>query len=510
MSCLIGQLSRLAQWAVMLSCMVSSQAYGSDLAKKMDVFVDGLEASPLAPPSYSLAITTSDQILYSRLKGSQKFGEEAALTLDSRLYVASVSKSFLGLLAARLDAEGVIPLGASLADMWPSLKLPDQFDPESITMTDLLSHTAGILNDPLTYRTAYVGGTGTDKYEQILEQFSEPIGRGFSYDNIGYLIYAAILAQQTGRTWRSWLDSYIHAPLNLRGAATSSSEIDPVSLAVGSHLAPLTRSGWQPAGAKPDELMHPAGGHFLSTGAAVKWLQAQLKHQEFGGAVYNVAHQPYAQHIPLRRYSDMRCGGYGLGWHTCDYQGRKVMYHGGTYDGMMIFMVFLPDDDLVVSSINGARSFGWVFGWHSVLQAIDYALSLDGADENAQRRLNDWLARMQRSLNNRVRAREEILLEAASPAADDMRLRLTGSYKSDAYGAASICEENGRLLFKTGLYEAEVLPGADDRLYLLERAYGRPQKLEVTLPDGPSFIWQGGTFARIDAKGCVGKEGQDR
>ncbi|MFC7296815.1 prephenate dehydratase domain-containing protein, partial [Marinobacter aromaticivorans] len=35
---------------------------------------------------------------------------------------------------------------------------------------------------------------------------------------------------------------------------------------------------------------------------------------------------------------------------------------------MMIFMLYLPDDDLVVSSINGARAFGWTFGWNAVQQ----------------------------------------------------------------------------------------------------------------------------------------------
>src|SRR5690606_3372753 len=39
-------------------------------------------------------------------------------------YVASMTKSFVGLLAAKLDAMGILPLATTLAGQWPALLLP--------------------------------------------------------------------------------------------------------------------------------------------------------------------------------------------------------------------------------------------------------------------------------------------------------------------------------------------------------------------------------------------------
>ncbi|MFC4348965.1 serine hydrolase domain-containing protein [Kordiimonas lipolytica] len=498
--------------ALSLSISASADQDAAPYNSKLDAFLAEAEASPLAPPSYSLAIANGDKLLYSRLKGPRILGQDSPLELDSPLYIASVTKSFVGLLAARLDAEGVLSLDATLADEWPSLELPAPIDAAGITMRDLLTHNFGFENDPLVVRTAYVGGTSLADYEAILEGSSVSIEPGFSYDNLGYLIYAAVLEQKTGRSWHDWLASDIFQPLGLASASTKPSEISSDKIALGNHYDPNAKEGWTPAKAKADDLMHPAGGLFVSTGDAVRWLQANVTRKVFADAIYEVAQTPYVKREKPKKYADMTCTGYALGWQTCDYAGHRVLYHGGTYDGMMIFMLYLPDDDLVVSSINGARAFGWTFGWNAVQQGLDYALGLEGADDKAIERLAGRVESQLGYANFRGRIREQALRGATMAGAAKLRQDLIGLYSSDAYGEASLCEADGKLTFKIGRFSAEVISGPDGVARIMERAYGEPSKLKVEYSEAgmPSFEWEGGQFEKQAGKACVGEVDQSR
>lgn len=477
-----------------------------EMPAKLDAFMAEQELSPLSPPSYSLVVASGEKILYSRLKGERAPGSDTPLAMDDRLYIASVSKSFTGLLAAKLDADGVLSLDATLAEEWPSLELPEPIDASRITMRMLLSHNFGFENDPLVVRTAYVGDTPVADYEAILESHSVPIEPGFSYDNLGYLIYAAVLERKTGRSWKDWLASDIHLPLGLSTATNVPSSIPEGKLAPGYHFSPLAKTGWDVAPAKADDLVHPAGGHFISSADAVRWLQANLTRSVLEGEIYETAQTAYATREPAKKYADMSCDGYGLGWQTCDYAGHRVFYHGGTYDGMMIFMLFLPDDNLAVASINRARAFGWTFGWNATLQAIDYALGLEGAEDNAARRLDGRLASQERYGQFRARIRETALRDAASPEAAPLRAALPGHYTSPAYGEADVCDIGGKLVFTAGRFNAELLAGTGGKGYMLERAYGEPSKVEMAHEDDGkvTFKWEGGTFTRSGDAACLG------
>lgn len=498
--------------ALSLSISVSASEDAAPFNSKLDAFMAEAEASPLAPPSYSLAIASGDDLLYSRLKGPRILGQESSLEMESPLYIASVTKSFVGLLAARLDAEGVLSLDATLKGLWPELRLPEPIDAASITMRDLLTHNFGFENDPLVVRTAYVGGTGLADYQAILEGSSVPIEPGFSYDNLGYLIYAAVLEKKTGRSWQDWLSTDIFEPLGLESASTKPSEIPTDKIALGNHYDPNAKAGWTPAEAKADDLMHPAGGLFVSTNDAVRWLQANVKRKLFADTIYEVAQAAYVEREKPKKYADMTCTGYALGWQTCDYAGHRVLYHGGTYDGMMIFMLYLPDDDLVVSSINGARAFGWTFGWNAVQQGLDYALGTEGADAKARERLEGRVESQLGYANFRGRIREGAFRAATTADAAKLRADLTGIYASGAYGDASLCETDGKLIFSIGRFRAEVISGPDGVARIMERAYGEPSKLKVSYTDAgmPSFEWEGGRFEKQAGKACVGGADQSR
>jgi hypothetical protein len=180
---------------------------------------------------------------------------------------------------------------------------------------------------------------------------------------------------------------------------------------------------------------------------------------------------------------------------------------------MMIFMGFLPDDGVSVVSINGARSYGWTFGWSGFQQGLDYALGLPAAEENAKRRLEGRVESQVRYGNRRMKRREDALRQARSEAAAALRTALAGGYRSAAYGEAQVCEQGGKLMLTIGRFSAELLPVAADKAVMFERAYGSPGEVPVAwdgAADTLSFTWEGGTFERVPGNACVGAGAKGR
>lgn len=163
-------------------------------ARDLAVFLDGI---PELGPGYAVVIVDRDQQLLGYTRGLRNASSEAPLTMHTPMYIASQTKSYMGLLAQVLDQQGVLRLDSTLADHWPQLRLPDGVDPAAWTLADLLNHRVPLSADAITTLEAYIGSPDPALYPQLLQQFASKRADGFDYDNLGYNIYAAILQQHT-------------------------------------------------------------------------------------------------------------------------------------------------------------------------------------------------------------------------------------------------------------------------------------------------------------------------
>ena len=101
----------------------------------MDDFMSRVEATAAFPPGAAVIMVTGDGRRYVRVHGELKAGSGNAATEESAFYIASMTKAYAGLLAVRLDAEGLLPLRTTLADVWPDVRLPARGrQPEAISM----------------------------------------------------------------------------------------------------------------------------------------------------------------------------------------------------------------------------------------------------------------------------------------------------------------------------------------------------------------------------------------
>lgn len=305
--------------------------------------LDRTSAAPGSYPAISVVIATRNELPLLYARGTTKAQNGRPVTAGTPFYIASQTKAYVGLLAADLHERGILSLDSTLAEHLPGLTLPGGVDPSKITLAQLLSHQAPITSEALTYRTAYAGPVPANAYARLLTASASQREPGFRYNNLGYLLYAAILERKTGQSWHSWLERRIFRPLNLRQTSTRTSRFAARELAWRHRW---NGRGWIMLPPKPDETMHAAGGIVASANDLGRWLQAQLGRGSRGGrsapsaAAFRRALQP-VWNGPTRD-TGFTCRGYALGWHICPYGGDDVYVHSGMYGGARSIIAFSP------------------------------------------------------------------------------------------------------------------------------------------------------------------------
>lgn len=255
---------------------------------------------------------------------------------DTPFYIASMTKAFVGLMAIRLEEMGIMPLDLTLAEAYPTMKV-EGVDLSKVTMRHALSHRMGFTSPALSLRTAYTDLAPIGNYAEIVSNSFELTDPSFSYTNSGYLLYAGALEQRTGRSWKSWLDQIVLAPLEMWHSSARTSDL-PLS----SYTHEIYESRWRTYQPKTDGIMHAAGGMVVSGSDMAKWLAANAREPSMiSPSSFRFAQEQQA--IVHRAQGPVTCNGYGFGWALCEAAGIRFLEHGGTYTGARSEMVVLPE-----------------------------------------------------------------------------------------------------------------------------------------------------------------------
>jgi CubicO group peptidase (beta-lactamase class C family) len=107
-------------------------------------------------PGIVVVVLKDDKPIFLRGYGfaDKEAGKKA--DADALFYIGSSTKSFTALTAALLDKEGKLKLADSVTKYADSVRFKEPL-PDKITVRDLLTHTSGLKNGPLIFRTAFSG-----------------------------------------------------------------------------------------------------------------------------------------------------------------------------------------------------------------------------------------------------------------------------------------------------------------------------------------------------------------
>lgn len=194
---------------------------------------------------------------YGRLR--QPFGELP--NGDTIFEIGSISKTFTGILLARLVDEGLVRLDAAAKAYMPSGTTLPAFEGREITFADLATHTSGLprLPDDLATTPGYSPENPYAHYaEQNLYSFlsgyslTRQPGATYEYSNLAMGLLGHILGRTRGTGYEDTLTECVTAPLDMNDTSITLSESQNNRLAQGYSLLldydlfgiPVTVGNW--------------------------------------------------------------------------------------------------------------------------------------------------------------------------------------------------------------------------------------------------------------------------
>ncbi len=459
--------------------------------RDFDAFLTASLARLPSIPAISVAVSRHDGPIYVRAFGKADIERNVSATPDTRFYIASSTKSYVGLAFALLDQRGTIDLDWTLAELAPDLVFAPELQADKVTLRHLLSHTHGMVAQGIEHRLAYSGEHDPETLWRLLPTMranaEAPLG-SFNYGNLGYNVAAMLVERRLGRRWQDILESEVLSPLGARQTHTQGLA---ALRAREAFAAPYFGAG--PNGPerlsllKVDENMQSAGGMFASGNDLARWVQLQLAAHRPGARSPLPASIVAATHAPIGTLDDnfgpFRRIGYGLGWYSGPFDGETLYHSFGGYSGARSHVSFMPARDLGVAIVTNDEGAGSVFVDIAAIYAYHW---FDGGPEAAQREAAPLLDRLVGQAQQRT---AEVTADRARRAARQWQLSLprpaySGRYCNPNYGTIVVRADPDRINVAMGVINTEAAPFTQPDSMRVELIPNQGEAIPFTIADG--------------------------
>jgi CubicO group peptidase (beta-lactamase class C family) len=294
-------------------------------------------------PGMSLAIVKDDKVIYLKGLGVKDFERNNPVTPDTRFAIGSATKAFTAMLAVMSADEGKLSLDDSPKKFLPYFTLRDEEAAAKITMRDLLSHRSGLNRTDLAMVTGVLNREELIKVAGLARPTAK-LGEKWQYQNVMYAAAGEAVAKAQNSTWDTLVAKKIFKPLGMNNSDTQPQDMQKSrDFSFGydyNSTTKVTRRLPQrsiPAAA-------PAGAINSSAKDMAQWVRLMLGNGVFNGKRL-VSEKGFSE-LTRKQINITGPVDYGLGWFLRQWNGHKVVEHGGNIDGFNSQVAFMPDQKL--------------------------------------------------------------------------------------------------------------------------------------------------------------------
>jgi CubicO group peptidase (beta-lactamase class C family) len=357
----------------------STQAQISgDLARQLQTIEEKTEArrKALGIPGMALAIVKDDQIIYAKGLGYKDFEKQVPVTADTEFAIGSATKAFTALSVLMTQDEGKLSLDDSPKKYLPYFKMKDADTDKNITIRDLLSHSSGL------NRTDLAMITGKLTRAELIQVAGEAkptakLREKFQYQNIMFAAAGEIVAQTQKMPWEKFIPERIFKPLGMTNSTMSMSEMQRVKdYSFGYDYNFDTKETRRLPFREIDQVA-PAGSINSSAKDMAQWLRFVLNGGTVGNGKRLVSEKGLEEWLkPQMKISPNGKVNYGLGWFLQEWNGLKVVQHGGNIDGFNALVAMIPEKKLgfvMLTNVSGSSLGGELMPivWENILGKPD-------------------------------------------------------------------------------------------------------------------------------------------
>jgi len=294
-------------------------------------------------PGVSLVIVKDDKVIYLKGLGVKDFEHNTPVTPDTRFAIGSATKAFTAMLAVMSADEGKLSLDDSPKKFLPYFTLRDEEAAAKITLRDLLSHRSGL------NRTDLAMVTGVLNREELIKVAGQAkptakLGEKFQYQNVMYTAAGEAVAKAQNSTWDDLIAKKIFKPLGMTDSDTSPEAMQKsrdYSFGYDYNAGTkVTRRLPQ----RPIPAAAPAGAINSSARDMAQWVRFMLGNGVFNGR--RLVSEKGFDELVRKQINIAGPVDYGLGWFLRQWNGHKVVEHGGNIDGFNAQVALMPDQKL--------------------------------------------------------------------------------------------------------------------------------------------------------------------
>ncbi len=290
-----------------------------------------------AVPGISVAVVRAGKIVKAEGYGLANAELNVRATPQTVYQIGSVSKQFIAAGIMLLVQDGKL----SLDDKAGKYLAATPAESQAITVRHLLTHTAGIVNEPPGFDPSRIQRDA----DVVKSAYPSPLlfapGADWTYSNTGYFALAEIIRVVSGEPWEVFFQKRLFQPLAMTSTRTTTTEV-----------VPNGASGYAPMNGKmsstpPFVAVRPSGA-FLSTVLDLAKWEAVLS----AGSL--LSPQTLNQMWTPVRLNGGGMYAYGFGWQVDTVAGHKRVHHSGTMPGFRATIQRYVDDEVTVIVLANA------------------------------------------------------------------------------------------------------------------------------------------------------------
>lgn len=311
---------------------------------KLAQTADGLLAAayPADGPGAAVLVKWKGEVVLRKGYGMAQMDLGIPVAPEQVFEIGSVTKQFTAAIVLRLAEQGKLALSDPITRYLPQMT----FGGATITLEELLSHTAGVPN--YTDMPEWIPRWREDMtVETLFALFRDkpldfPPGTLWNYSNSGYILLGAVIEKVTGKSYEEVVERELLAPLGMKDSRYGHQE-EIVRGRVAGYVKGA--EGW--ANAPYLSLTQPyAAGSLMSTvDDLARWSDALE-----AGRVISPASRDRMFTSAILRGGDQDgiATRYGLGNGLTAVAGRPAHEHGGGIHGFTCDLLRVPGEDLLV------------------------------------------------------------------------------------------------------------------------------------------------------------------
>jgi CubicO group peptidase (beta-lactamase class C family) len=301
---------------------------------KIDEFIKS-EMQNQKIPGVSLAVIRNGQIIYAKGYGYANVEHQVPVKPETIFQSGSVGKQFTSMAVMMLVEQGKIGLDDRINKYFTDS--PAEWS--NITVRHLLTHTSGMTDYPkdFDFRADYAEA---DIYKKIkIVPLAFQPGEKWAYSNLGYVTLGILINRVTGKFYGDFLKERIFTPLGMTTARIiNEADIVP-NRAAGYVLVKgeLKNQEW----VSPSLNTTADGALYLTVYDMAKWDAALYGEKLLKKASFDAMWTPV-------KLNDGKTSPYGFGWALPEVGGKRIIEHGGAWQGFKSMITRFPEDKLTV------------------------------------------------------------------------------------------------------------------------------------------------------------------